>query len=81
MDYGLIKICDFDIKKGINNNIDSFFLELSIQDSNLDWLIQSQMCYHYTNGQNSHFSFRNRVQKYYIFLLQPNLFLFINILY
>ncbi len=24
---------------------------LSIQDSNLDWLIQSQMCYHYTNGQ------------------------------
>ncbi len=24
---------------------------MSIQDSNLDWLIQSQMCYHYTNGQ------------------------------
>ena len=27
-------------------------LLLSIQDSNLDWLIQSQMCYHYTNGQS-----------------------------
>ena len=27
------------------------FFSLSIQDSNLDWLIQSQMCYHYTNGQ------------------------------
>lgn len=24
---------------------------LSNQDSNLDWLIQSQMCYHYTIGQ------------------------------
>ena len=24
---------------------------LSYQDSNLDWLIQSQMCYHYTIGQ------------------------------
>ena len=29
---------------------------LSIQDSNLDWLIQSQMCYHYTNGQSLFFS-------------------------
>lgn len=28
---------------------------LSIQDSNLDWLIQSQMCYHYTNGQSLSF--------------------------
>lgn len=26
-------------------------LLLSNQDSNLDWLIQSQMCYHYTIGQ------------------------------
>ena len=25
---------------------------LSNQDSNLDWLIQSQMCYHYTIGQS-----------------------------
>ena len=77
MDYGLIKICDFDIKKGINNNIDSFFLELSIQDSNLDWLIQSQMCYHYTNGQGVDFAdflFSNRLQKYYNFLYRPNLF-------
>ena len=30
---------------------------LSIQDSNLDWLIQSQMCYHYTNGQSRVVSF------------------------
>lgn len=28
-----------------------FCLLLSNQDSNLDWLIQSQMCYHYTIGQ------------------------------
>ena len=35
-----------------------FLLLLSIQDSNLDWLIQSQMCYHYTNGQ-VFFSFKN----------------------
>ena len=47
---------------------------LSIQDSNLDWLIQSQMCYHYTNGQslcfvrrNDHFTSQKRVQKYYFF--------------
>ena len=25
---------------------------LSNQDSNLDWLIQSQMCYHYTIGHH-----------------------------
>lgn len=39
-------------KKDRNGDFDLFYL-LSIQDSNLDWLIQSQMCYHYTNGQSS----------------------------
>ncbi len=30
-----------------------FFLTwLSHQDSNLDWLNQNQMCYHYTMGQS-----------------------------
>ena len=48
--------------------IRGFFL-LSNQDSNLDWLIQSQMCYHYTIGQAFSFS-RKRLQKYYIFFIQ-----------
>ena len=43
------------IKKSRNPKISAFLL--SIQDSNLDWLIQSQMCYHYTNGQSCYFSF------------------------
>lgn len=38
-----------EIKKAEIGVISAFLL--SIQDSNLDWLIQSQMCYHYTNGQ------------------------------
>ena len=33
------------------------------QDSNLDWLIQSQMCCHYTIGQSI------RLQKYTFFVL------------
>lgn len=33
-------------------DLQAFSSLLSIQDSNLDWLIQSQMCYHYTNGQS-----------------------------
>ena len=28
-------------------------MTLSYQGSNLDWLIQNQMCYHYTIGQLS----------------------------
>ena len=54
---------------------------LSNQDSNLDWLIQSQMCYHYTNGQclsvvaeKRLFSLEKRVQKYYFFPYWQKLF-------
>ena len=40
---------------------------MSYLDSNQDKLIQSQMCYHYTIGQNGAFFSRKRVQKYYFF--------------
>ena len=48
-------------------------LLLSNQDSNLDWLIQSQMCYHYTIGHLL-FSSRKRMQRYNFFY-KPNFFL------
>ena len=69
---GVTSSSDFWEAKRFQRMLKPFCLLLSNQDSNLDWLIQSQMCYHYTNGhffrlKIAFFTSQKRVQKYYYF--------------